>query len=106
MAARLESPAWFRRESDRLLVSVHAMPGAKRTEIQGLHGDALKVRVAAPPVDGAANSELRKFLAATFAVPSKKVELIAGASSRSKRFAIGGSTVDPLSLIAETYPIK
>jgi hypothetical protein len=91
---------WFRRDQDRLTLSVHAMPGARRTEIQGLHGDALKIRVAAPPVDGAANDELRKFLASTFAVPLRNIELISGASSRSKRFSVQGSSINPLSLIA------
>ncbi|MBL8523398.1 MAG: DUF167 domain-containing protein [Betaproteobacteria bacterium] len=76
------------------------MPGAKRTALQGLHGDALKIRVAAPPVDGAANEALKKFLAQTFKVPLRNVELISGASSRNKRFSIQDSIVDPFSLIA------
>jgi len=90
---------WFRRDKDKLILSVHAMPGAKRTGVQGLHGAALKVRIAAPPQDGAANVELQKFLASTFAVPLRNVALIAGACSRNKRFTIQGSTVNPLSLI-------
>ena len=77
------------------------MPGAKRTGIQGLHGEALKIRVAAPPVDGAANDELCQFLAKAFSVPLRNVELISGASSRSKRFSVLGSAVDPSSLLVE-----
>ena len=90
--------AWFRHDNDRLILSVHAQPGAKRTAIQGLHGGALKVRVAAPPVEGAANDELRRFLAESFAVALRDVEQISGLSSRAKRFAIRGSRVDPRSL--------
>ena len=90
--------AWFRHDNDRLILSVHAQPGAKRTAIQGLHGGALKVRVAAPPVEGAANDELRRFLAESFAVALRDVEQISGLSSRAKRFAIRGSRVDPRTL--------
>lgn len=89
---------WFRHQRDVLILSVHTQPGAKRTGIQGLHGDALKIRVAAPPVEGAANDELRRFLAESFAVPRRDVELISGQTSRAKRFAIRGSQVDPRTL--------
>ena len=90
--------SWFRHDNERLILSVHAQPGAKRTAIQGLHGGALKIRVAAPPVEGAANDELRHFLAASFAVALRDVELISGQTSRVKRFAIRGSRVDPRTL--------
>lgn len=90
---------WFRRENNALILSIHAQPGAKRTEIQGLHGDALKIRVAAAPVEGAANDALRRFLAETFKVSLRDVELIAGTTSRAKRFAIRGSVVNPDALI-------
>ena len=90
---------WYRRDGDTLIVSVHAAPGAKRTGIQGLHGEALKIRVAAAPVDGAANDALQKFLAQCFDVPLRNVVLIAGQSSRSKRFAIQGSIIDPASML-------
>ena len=90
--------AWFRHDNDRLILSVHAQPGARRTGIQGLHGGALKIRVAAPPVEGAANDELRRFLAQSFDVALRDVEQLAGLTSRTKRFAIHGSRVDPRTL--------
>jgi len=90
--------AWFRHDNDRLILTIHAQPGAKRTGIQGLHGDALKIRVAAPPVEGAANDELRRFLAQSFEVALRDVEQLAGLTSRAKRFVIRGSRVDPRSL--------
>lgn len=91
--------SWFRREGDSLVVSIHAQPGAKRSEIQGLHGDALKVRISAPPLDGRANAELQRFLAGCFGVPQRNVTQLSGESSRQKRFRIDGSTVDPASLV-------
>lgn len=92
--------SWFRRDGDGLVVSIHAQPGAKRTEIQGLHGDALKVRISAPPLDGRANAELQRYLAELFAVPQRSVTQISGETSRQKRFRIEGSTVEPATLLA------
>ena len=79
---------------------VHAQPGAKRTGVAGLHGGALKVRVAAPALEDRANQALIEFLANAFAVPRRAVTLVSGEKSREKRFAIAGSAVDPGSLLA------
>jgi len=67
-------------------------PRASRDEVSGVHGDALKIRLAAPPVDGAANDALVNFLAALFAVPRRSVRILAGESSRSKLIEIDGVT--------------
>jgi hypothetical protein len=82
----LESCTWCRSESSgqRLILTLHVQPGAKRTEAVGLHGDALKVRLAAPPVEGAANAALLEFLAGIFRVPLRQVTLRQGAKSRRK----------------------
>ncbi|MEW6660025.1 MAG: DUF167 domain-containing protein [Thermodesulfobacteriota bacterium] len=64
----------------RLLV----VPGASRTQVVGLHGDRLKVRVAAAPEKGAANKNLLEFLAKVLGVPKKAVRLAGGAQSREK----------------------
>ncbi|HEX9391781.1 MAG TPA: DUF167 domain-containing protein [Usitatibacteraceae bacterium] len=93
------SAAWFNRAEGVITLSLHAQPGAKRTEIQGLHGDALKVRLAAPPIEGRANQELRRFLAELFQVPQRNVNLVSGEASRQKRFRIRGSAIDPMSLL-------
>ncbi len=67
-------------------------PRASRTEYAGLQGDALKFRVAAPPVDGAANEALRRFLAASFRVPLRQVMMVSGTAGRRKRVVVRGLT--------------
>ncbi|OIO61007.1 MAG: YggU family protein [Alphaproteobacteria bacterium CG_4_10_14_0_2_um_filter_63_37] len=69
---------------------VHAQPGAKRTELAGLHGEAVKIRVASPPVDGKANAALIAFLAKLLGVRKGDVIQTAGQTSREKRFRIEG----------------
>jgi uncharacterized protein len=71
-----------------LELSVHAQPGAKRTEVAGVHGEALKIRVRARAVDGAANEALLEFLAGELQVPRKRCVLISGQTSRQKRVLI------------------
>jgi uncharacterized protein (TIGR00251 family) len=73
-------------------LSVHVQPRASRSEIAGIHGDALKVRLAAPPVDGAANEALVDFLSERFAVPRRAISIIAGAQSRAKVVEVAGIT--------------
>jgi len=71
---------------------VRVQPRASRTELAGEHGDALKVRLAAPPVDGKANEACRRFLAGLLDVPLNAVEIIGGESSRDKRIRVRGVT--------------
>lgn len=77
-----------------VVLTVHVQPKASRTECVGVHGKALKIRVAAPPVDGAANAELVRFLAECCAVPPGSISIHAGAKSRSKRVIINGITAE------------
>jgi uncharacterized protein len=72
------------------VVHVHVQPRAGRTEIVGRHGTALKIRVAAPPVDGRATDAAARALADALGVPPRDVLLESGASSRMKRFRIVG----------------
>ena len=66
------------------MLALHVQPGAKRSEVAGVHGDALKVRLAAPAVEGKANAELLRFLADAFDVPARDVMLLRGETSRQK----------------------
>ena len=80
---------WSRVAADgSLTLDVHAQPGAQRTEIIGTHGDALKIRPAAPAVDGKANAELTRFLAEAFGVPQRNVALVRGEAGRRKTVRI------------------
>jgi len=75
-----------------VLVRVHVQPRAARTEVVGRHGDAIRIRLKAPPVDGAANEELLRFLAERLDLPRSAVTLARGATGRTKTVAIGGRT--------------
>lgn len=82
--------SWFQQRPDGCLLILHVQPGARRTEVAGLHGDALKIRLAAPPVDGKANAALCQYVARRLDVAAGAVELVAGASSRHKRLLVRG----------------
>ena len=73
---------------DELILDLHVQPRAAKDEIVGYHGDRLKVRITAPPVDGNANQHLIAFLAAVFQVPKRDVVLLSGESGRDKRVRI------------------
>lgn len=84
----MTAPAWYRWEGPDLFLAVHVQPKARRDEIVGPHGDRLKIRITAPPVDGKANAHLIRYLADCFGVPAGSVELLAGSSGRDKRLRI------------------
>jgi uncharacterized protein (TIGR00251 family) len=96
-----EQAGWYRRSGDTLSLTLHVQPGAKRSEIAGLHGEALKVRLAAPPVEGRANEALLKFISSLFAVPLRDTELKQGAQSRHKVVTVTGSRIEPESLLPD-----
>jgi len=74
----------------RWTLTLHVQPGARRSEITGRHGDALKVRIAAPAVDNRANAELTDFLGRTLDVPRSAVVIRRGATGRRKVVEIAG----------------
>lgn len=74
-----------------IVLSIHVQPRAARTEVVGLHGDAIKIRLRAPPVDGAANDELIRLVAERLGLPHAAVELVGGATGRAKRLRITGA---------------
>lgn len=76
---------WFRVAGDgRITLTLHIQPGAKKTECAGRHGDALKIRLAAPPVDGKANDALIRFIAESLGLAKSAVTLKSGQTSRRK----------------------
>ena len=76
---------------DGVLLQLSVMPNARRTEVDGLHDGALRVRLAAPPIDGRANEALIAWLAKSLGVPKRDVEVLRGESSRRKQVAIAVS---------------
>jgi uncharacterized protein (TIGR00251 family) len=88
------TPSWLRVSGDDIVLTLHIQPGAKRTEVAGAHGEALKVRLNAPPVDGKANDCLIAYLADLLSLPKARVVLESGLSSRSKRVRVVGVTAE------------
>ena len=85
----------------RARLAIRVQPRAARSEIVGVYGEALKVRLNAPPVDGAANEELVKLLAHTFAVARRAIRILSGEHSRSKIVEIEGVTDGAIRAIVE-----
>ncbi len=84
--------SWLVADGHGVTLRLHIQPGAKKTEAAGLHGEALKIRLAAPPVDGKANACLIAFLADQFGVARSAVSLLSGETSRAKRVHVSGVT--------------
>ena len=93
------SAAWLREDGDAVILRLHVIPGARRSEAVGVHGEGaearLRIRLAAPPVDGKANAELRRFLADAFGVPVARVTLVRGEASRQKTVQIASPSRRP-----------
>ena len=83
-------PTAFKRDGDATVITLHLQPGAKRSAVCGMFGDAVKLAIQAPPVDGRANTALRTFIAARLKIPTAAVTLVSGASGRDKRVRVDG----------------
>lgn len=92
---------FYRWDGDALILSCHLQPKASRDEISGLHGDSVKIRITAPPIEGRANTQLIRFLAKTFGVPKRAVSIISGELGRQKRVRIESPTRLPEALPME-----
>ena len=79
----------YTEKNGAVIFNVRVVPRASKSEIVGAHDGALKVRIASPPVDGAANAELIKLLSKTFGVSKSEVEILAGQTSKTKQIKIG-----------------
>ena len=94
------SASWCRRDGNGWLLAIHAQPGARKSGIAGLHGDALKVKLAAPPVEGRANDELLRYLSDALGVPKSAVRIERGETSRKKWVRVTRPDIDPARLLA------
>lgn len=82
------APGWYRWRGEDLELRVRVRPGAARDETAGMDGDALRIRVQAPPVEGRANQRACAFLAELFGVPKSRVRIARGQRSRTKRVLV------------------
>lgn len=83
-------------------LQVHIQPGASRSEIVGLHGDALKIRIASRPVEGAANAALLDFVANMLGIGRREVKMLRGEKSRRKTLGVALSAARAEELIAQS----
>jgi uncharacterized protein len=84
----MAAEAWFRWDGATLVLALRVQPRAGRDEFLAPHGDHLKVRITAPPVEGKANAHLLRWLADAFGVPRARVTLAGGDTARNKLFRI------------------
>ena len=82
--------SWIKASPEGAILSIRVIPRASKNEVQGLHGDALKIRLRAPPVDGKANEALIGYLAEILDVPTRQIVLLHGATGRNKRVLARG----------------
>lgn len=82
----------IRNSAEGVLLTIHVQPNAARSTCAGLHGDALKIRISSPPIDGEANEALCRFLSEQLAVPISQVIIRAGHSARRKHVLVKGMT--------------
>jgi uncharacterized protein (TIGR00251 family) len=80
----------IRETGEGVILSVHVIPKSKKEGLAGQHGDSIKLKVNAPPVEGAANKAVVKFLAKLFGVPKSSIEIIRGETGREKQVLIRG----------------
>ncbi len=79
-----------------IILDVRIQPRASKDEIVGFHGNRLKIRITAPPVDGKANQHLIAYLASVFKVPRRDIVLLAGETGREKRIKVISPSVMPV----------
>ena len=90
----------FREEGGALVFAVRVVPRASKSAVAGEHDGVLRVRVAAPPVEGAANEELVRFLSKALGVAARDVEIVSGHASKSKRVRVRGARAADLRRLA------
>lgn len=94
-----ESLACIRQSGDSIILHIRVSPNASQSKLIGFYADELKIAVKAPPVDGAANKELIRFLSKLFAIPKSSLNLIRGEASRSKQVSIDGMNLNNITAI-------
>jgi len=94
---------WYQKIGDIITLTIYVQPGAKHNEIIGMHGEALKIKLATPPIEGRANIALIRYIATLFEVPLSQVTLKRGAKSRHKTIEVHASQIDPEILLKKKH---
>lgn len=89
-AARRPVPPWLHLAEGFVLLDVLVVPRSSKSRVMGVHDGRLKMQLAAPPVDGQANSELVRFLAESLGVAKAQIQIVGGASNRRKTVRVAG----------------
>ncbi len=92
----MKIPPFIKERSSNVEMAIHCQAPASKTEIVGIYGDLLKIRLAAAPVEGAANLELCQFLSKYFGVSRAEVQILSGKSARKKKVLIRGKTTQDI----------
>jgi uncharacterized protein (TIGR00251 family) len=92
----------YSQDGRTLTFAVRVAPRASRSEISGEHDGALRVRIAAPPVEGAANRELTRVIARAFKVPQSAVEIVAARNQIQKLFIYYGGDISTLEQVIQS----
>jgi len=77
--------SWLTDSPEGAILTLRIIPRAAKNTIQGEYGEALKIRLTAPPVEGAANTALLKFLSKQLMIPRSRIQILSGATARNKR---------------------
>ena len=86
-----------------VLVNLYVQPGAKVSQVCGMHGDRLKLKINSPPVDGRANQEVVEFFANLLKLPKREIVLDSGDKSRNKRVKINTNKLSDIEILRELY---
>lgn len=90
---------WYQRDVEGLILHLYVQPGAKKTEIVGIHEGELKIRLNTLPIEGRANKALLQYVAQIFKVPVRQVILKRGDKSRHKTLTVIGTVIEPNDLL-------
>jgi uncharacterized protein (TIGR00251 family) len=93
--------SWYRYNNDNLIFNVYIQPGAKCTQVVGLHGEALKIKLASPPIDGRANKALLQFISTKLHIPLGQIKLLRGEKSRHKTIEVSDCSINPKSIFLD-----
>jgi uncharacterized protein len=92
-------------KANGVILNVHVIPGSARSEIVGLHEDALRIKIAAPPVEGRANAECIRFLSDTLGIRKNQITITHGRTSRKKTISLDGISAREVLSVFKDYGI-